>query len=411
MARHEKITFAGSQGHALAARLDLPSGPPRAFVLFAHCFSCSKDKFATASVSRALCDLGFGVLRFDFTGLGASEGDFANTNFSSNVEDILHAVDFMRQHHRPPAVLIGHSLGGAAILDAASSVPEAKAVATIGAPGDPRHLEHLFAEIAPVLDEEGEAEVNLGGRPFTIRKQFVDDLSRHDHLLARVRTMKKALMVFHAPRDQIVGIENAAAIYQAARHPKSFVSLDDADHLLTRKADARYVASVLAAWAERYLPESETITPGAENALPEGHVRVRENGLGPFGQDIWAGQHLFQADEPERVNGLDAGPNPYDLLLGGLGACTSMTLRMYAQRKKLPLDKVTVTLSHAKVYADDCEACETTLGKVDIIDREIILEGDLTDEQRQRLMEIAERCPVHQTLTSENLIRDKEVHR
>jgi uncharacterized OsmC-like protein len=313
----------------------------------------------------------------------------------------------MREHHRPPTILIGHSLGGAAILDAASSVPEAKAVATIGAPGDPRHLEHLFAEVAPVLEAEGQAEVNLGGRPFTIKQQFLDDLAKHDHLQGKVRGMKKALIVFHAPRDQIVGIENAAAIFPAARHPKSFVSLDDADHLVTRKADARYIASVLASWAERYLPESETAEVAASDALADGHVRVRKNGLGPFGQDIWASQHLFQADEPETVGGLDAGPNPYDLLLGGLGACTSMTLRMYAERKKWPLKRVSVTLNHTKVHAEDCEECESTLGKIDIIDREIILEGDLDDAQRKKLMDIAERCPVHQTLTSENVIRDR----
>lgn len=408
MAEHRKVSFPGSLGATLAARLDMPDGPPRATALFAHCFSCSKDLFAASSVSRALCDLGFAVLRFDFTGLGNSEGEFASTNFSSNVEDIVAAADWLRAEHMAPALLIGHSLGGAAILDAAHRVPEARAVATIAAPADPTHAGHLFEQVRQLIEKEGEALVNLGGRDFTVRRQFLEDLGKHDHLKDRIAHLKKALIVFHGPRDSIVGIENAGSIFQAARHPKSFVSLDDADHLLTRKADARYVAAVLAAWAERYLPAAEAgdETPAAP---PAGEVRVRSNGHGPYGQDIVAGSHRFTADEPASVGGRDGGPNPYDLLLAGLGACTSMTMKMYAERKQWPLERVTVTLRHEKIHATDCAECETKTGKVDRIDRDIVIEGPLDADQHRRLMEIAQRCPVHQTLTSETVIHDHEV--
>ena len=395
-------------GGKLAARVDLPDGELHAVALFAHCFSCSKDSLAPARVSRALSELGFGVLRFDFTGLGGSEGDFANTNFSSNVDDILAAADWLRQHEKPPALLIGHSLGGAAVLSAASRIPEAVAVATIGAPADPSHVEHLFDDAICEIEEDGEASVDLGGRPFTIRRQFLEDLA-NQKLLDDVAKLKKALIVFHSPLDQTVGVENAGHIYNAAKHPKSFVSLDDADHLLTGKADSLYVASVLAAWAERYLPAPENAEAEAADgaALPPGTVRVSESGMGPFGQTVEAGRHRFVADEPMDVGGLDGGPGPYDLLLAALGACTSMTLRMYANRKKWPLKRTAITLSHKKIHAEDCAECETEEGRVDRIERTVTLEGDLDADQRQRLLEIAERCPVHQTLTSETVIIDR----
>ncbi len=406
MARSKKIEFPGSMGGKLAARVDLPEGELHAVALFAHCFSCSKDSLAPARVSRALSALGFGVLRFDFTGLGGSEGDFANTNFSSNVEDILAAADWLRQHEKPPALLIGHSLGGAAVLSAAGRIPEAVAVATIGAPADPAHVAHLFDDAICDIETDGEAAVNLGGRPFTIRQQFLEDL-KNQKLLDDVAALKKALIVFHSPLDETVGVENAAEIYNAARHPKSFVSLDDADHLLTSKADSTYVAGVLAAWAERYLPAPETAQAAATASdLPAGMVRVSESGRGPYGQTVEAGRHRFVADEPMDIGGLDAGPGPYDLLLAALGACTSMTLRMYANRKKWPLKRAAVTLSHEKIHAKDCEVCETAEGRVDRIERWVTLDGELDAEQRQRLMEIAERCPVHQTLTSETIIID-----
>ena len=407
MAMSKKVEFVGSQGGTLAASLDLPDGEPHAMALFAHCFSCSKDLFAASRVSRALSELGFGVLRFDFTGLGGSEGDFANTNFSSNVEDILAAVAYLRDQHMAPTLLIGHSLGGAAVLSAAHLVAEARAVATIGAPAEPTHVENLFAGTIGTIKDEGEATVNLGGRVFTITKQFLDDLA-DQKLMTAVASMHKALIVFHAPLDKTVGIENAAQIFQAAKHPKSFVSLDDADHLLTRKADSIYVADVLAAWVERYLPRSEmkADTSGLA-ALPGGTVRVTETGKGPFAQVVETGAHRLVADEPADAGGKDAGPSPYDLLLAALGACTSMTLRMYARRKKWPLARVSVTLKHNKLHAEDCAECETEEGRVDRIERVIRIDGDLDADQRERLMQIAERCPVHQTLTSETVIIDR----
>ena len=395
--KSEKLTFPGSSGEQLAARLELPAGPPRAYALFAHCFTCTKDIFAAARIAGALAEQGIAVLRFDFTGLGASEGDFANTNFSSNVEDLVRAADYLRETREAPKLIIGHSLGGAAVLAAAGQVPEAVAVATIGAPAEPAHVAHHFTEAREEIDAKGEAEVLLVGRPFKIKKQFLEDIEAQ-RLEAAIAGMKKALIVFHAPRDQTVGIENAGKIFSAAKHPKSFVSLDDADHLLSRKVDAIYVANVLGAWAARYLGDLET---AAAPKAKEGTVVVAETGEGRFTQAIAAGPHRLRADEPESYGGLDSGPSPYDLVLAGLGACTSMTLRMYAERKKLPLDKVKVTLSHAKIHAQDCDECETKEGKIDRIERLLEITGDLDQAQRDKLLEMADRCPVHRTLENE----------
>lgn len=403
--RFEKLTFPGSRGATLAGRLELPEGEPRAFALFAHCFTCTKDIFAAGRIAEGLAQHGIAVLRFDFTGLGASEGDFAHTNFTSNVEDLIKAADYLREHHRAPKILIGHSLGGAAVLAAADRVPEAVAVATIGAPADPGHVAHLFSDTRAEIEAAGEAEVHLAGRPFRIRKQFLDDIAQHGNA-DKLAWLGKALLIFHAPRDQIVGIENAGLIFQAARHPKSFVSLDDADHLLTRRADAVYVADVLAAWATRYI--GDAAKRAAEPTAPEeGTVIVSERGADPargisrLAQEILVGRHRLAADEPVAAGGSDLGPNPYDFLLAGLGACTSMTLRLYADHKKWPLERVSVTLSHEKIHAADCEDCETREGKIDRIERSIAIEGPLDDAQRQRLLEIAEKCPVHRTLHSE----------
>lgn len=394
------VRFPGAMGTDLAASLDLPSSEPRAFAIFAHCFTCSKDTLAASRISAALATHGIAVLRFDFTGLGGSEGDFANTNFSSNLDDLVAAADWMRKHHRAPAILIGHSLGGAAVLAAAREIPEAAAIATIGAPFDPAHVRHLLTPALPEIAAAGEAQVTLAGRPFRIKKQFLDDLADRNSREA-IAGLRKALLLFHSPRDTTVDIENAAQIFMAAKHPKSFVSLDDADHLLTRKEDAAYVAAVLAAWASRYLGE-----PPARAARPitsgdPGVVTVSESGDGKFSQSITAGKHLLRADEPLEVGGRDSGPTPYDMLLAGLGACTSMTLRMYAEHKQLPLERVTVRLRHDKVHAGDCADCETRAGKIDRIDREIEIRGALNDAQRARLLEIADRCPVHRTLHSE----------
>lgn len=402
--KSEKVTFTGAGGETLAARLDRPAGRPRAYALFAHCFTCNKDIFAAARIAGALADRGIAVLRFDFTGLGASEGDFANTNFSSNVADLVRAADFLRETQEAPKLLIGHSLGGAAVLAAAAQVPEATAVATIGAPADPAHVAEHFTESRPEIEAAGEAEVLLVGRPFRIKKQFLEDIEAQK-LEPAIAGLRKALLVFHAPRDAIVGIDNASRIFAAAKHPKSFVSLDDADHLLSRKDDAIYVAEVLAAWARRYLGASES---GHELRAAAGEVVVEETGEGKFTQRIAAGPHLLTADEPESYGGLDSGPTPYDLLLAGLGACTSMTLRLYAERKGLSLARTRVTLRHGKIHAEDCASCETKEGRIDRIERVIALEGSLDDAERQRLLEIADKCPVHRTLESEILIETRQ---
>jgi len=395
----EKFTFAGADGQLLAARFEQPRGPRQAVALFAHCFTCTKDIYAASRIAGGLAARGIAVLRFDFTGLGHSEGEFANTNFSSNVDDLVAAADHLREAYEAPKILIGHSLGGAAVLAAAERIPEASAVATIGAPAEPAHVQHLFQDARPEIEAKGAAEVKLAGRAFTIKKQFLDDISAA-RLEAAIAGLRKALLVFHAPRDATVGIDNAARIFTAAKHPKSFVSLDDADHLLSRREDAAYVAEVLAAWASRYLDRRES---GHLEAAP-GTVVVQESGEGTFVQRIAAGPHRLRADEPESFGGNDSGPGPYDLVLAGLGACTSMTLRLYADRKGWPLSRVTVNLTHDKIHAEDCTDCETKEGRLDRITRRLSLEGALDDAQRSRLLEIADKCPVHRTLKSEIVI-------
>ncbi len=403
----ETTEFPAAEGHMLSARIERPaSGPVRGWALFAHCFTCGKDIKAARRISRALAGCGLAVLRFDFTGLGASEGEFAATTFSSNVADLVAGADWLRKNHGAPRVLVGHSLGGAAVLAAAGEIPEVSAVVAIAAPSDPAHVRRNLGDAVDEIEREGRAEVHLGGRDLAIGRDFLDDIERWD-LLARVRALRSALLVFHGPLDAVVSIEHARRLFDAARHPKSFVSLDDADHLLTDAADSDYVATVLSAWVARYLPAAEQ-AKREDRELAPGEVEVRENGVGTFANDVRAGNHLLAADEPEAAGGNDTGPSPYDYLLAGLGACTSMTLRMYARHKKLPLEHVSVRLRHAKVHADDCADCEHTEGKIDLIEREIAIRGDLTDEQRARLLEIADRCPVHRTLTGQIEIRTRE---
>lgn len=397
----QRVSFPGGMEAELAARLDLPPGPVRAYALFAHCFTCSKDILAAKRIAEELSAKGIAVLRFDFTGLGSSEGEFASTNFSSNVADLLRAADFMRTHYRAPDILIGHSLGGAAVLAAAGDVPEVKAVATIGAPADAAHVIHNFGAKLDEIDATGEAEVSLAGRPFTIRKQFLEDL-KSQTLRARIKSMKKALMVLHSPLDDTVGIDNAAEIFTAAKHPKSFVSLDTADHLLTKKADAGYAAEVIAAWASRYIDADAVEAPQDEDI-----VRVTETGGGKFQNTMASGRHHLFADEPTKVGGLDSGPAPYDFLSMALGACTSMTLRLYADRKKLPISNISVDVTHGKVHAEDCEDCAldyapgdaaARTGKIDRFERILTIEGDIDDATHARMVEIADKCPVHRTL-------------
>jgi putative redox protein len=406
--RSEKVTFPGSSGTPLAGRLDMPDAQPQAFALFAHCFTCSKDVLAASRIAQALTGFGIAVLRFDFTGLGGSDGDFANTNFTSNIADLVNAADYLRNNHTAPRILVGHSLGGAAVLAVAEHIPEARAVATIGAPVGTEHLLHLLDESRHEIEETGEAEICLAAGPFRIRKQLLEDISNQPQV-DRIRRLGAALLVMHSPSDETVGIDNARIIFDAARHPKSFVSLDGADHLLTRAADARFAASMLASWASRYLDEGAVPSPDSTDSsamagIEQGVVVVSENGRGPYGQRITAGRHQLNADEPTPV-GVDTGPTPYDLLLAGLGACTSMTLRMYATRKQWPLESVTVTLRHSRIHAKDCEDCATESGQLDRIDRVIQLSGALDAEQRRRLIEIADRCPVHRTLHSEVNVR------
>ncbi|PJG56950.1 osmotically inducible protein C [Bradyrhizobium forestalis] len=403
----ERFQFTGEGGHQLAAALELPDDEPAAFALFAHCFTCGKDTLAAKRISVALAAKGIAVLRFDFTGLGSSEGDFANSTFSSNVADLVRAADHLRSVHKTPSILIGHSLGGAAILAAAGKIPEARAVVTIAAPSDPAHVTGLFKEHLDDIRAQGEVEVSLAGRPFRIRREFLDDIAEHE-LMKDITGLHKALLVMHSPVDDTVGIDNATKIFVAARHPKSFVSLDHADHLLTKPTDALYAADVIAAWASRYI---EIARPAKVLDLPDAprQVVVQETRRSKFNQIITVGPHHLVADEPVAAGGEDAGPGPYDFLLAGLGACTSMTMRLYADRKSLPLDRVTVTLKHSKIYGKDCAECETREGMLDQIERDIAIDGALDAEQRKKLMEIADKCPVHRTLTSEIRIVTKAV--
>jgi uncharacterized OsmC-like protein/alpha-beta hydrolase superfamily lysophospholipase len=395
----EKLEFEGHDGSKLAARLDLPAGRVRATALFAHCFTCSKDILPARRIAQRLTSAGIAVLRFDFTGLGHSEGEFANTTFTSNVADLVRAADTLRARDLAPTMLIGHSLGGAAVLRAAGEIGGIKAVVTLAAPFAPDHVTHNFADHLDEITREGSAEVNLGGRTFTIGREFVEDI-RAETLTPAIHDLKAALLVMHAPRDAIVGIDNAEAIFRAALHPKSFVTLDDADHLISRGEDAEYAASVIAAWAERYL---DLGTADAAEGAPEGVVRVQEADPEGFLQDVTHGPHHLYADEPESFGGTDRGLSPYGFLSAGLGACTSMTIRMYARRKDWPLTDVRVDVTHSKVHAEDADP-DTPSGKVDEFRRVIRLTGDLSGDQRDKLMEIADKCPVHKTLHQENRI-------
>jgi uncharacterized OsmC-like protein/fermentation-respiration switch protein FrsA (DUF1100 family) len=395
----ERFQFTGEGGHQLAAALDMPEREPLAYALFAHCFTCGKDFLAAKRIAAALADKGIAVLRFDFTGLGSSEGDFANATFSSNVADLVHAANHLRETRKAPTLLIGHSLGGAAILACAGKIAEAKAVVTIAAPSDPEQVTGLFKGDIEEIRKKGKVEVTLAGRSFPITREFLDDISEHG-LMARVTTMRKAILVMHSPTDDIVGIDNATRIFMSAKHPKSFVSLAGADHLLSNKHDVTYVADVIAAWSSRYV-EPAAPEQAAVPAQAPRNVVVRETRNSKFQQTISVGPHRLVADEPVAAGGEDSGPGPYDFLLAALGACKSMTMRLYADRKSLPLERATVTLNHSKIHAEDCAECETKEGMLDQIEVAISLEGALDAEQKKRILEIADKCPVHRTLTSE----------
>ncbi|MEM9104837.1 MAG: alpha/beta fold hydrolase [Pseudomonadota bacterium] len=404
-----KSEFSGHSGALLAARMDIPAGHVRAYALFAHCFTCSKDILAAKRVAAELARAGIAVLRFDFTGLGSSEGEFASTNFSSNTADLMSAVEYMRDNFEAPSILIGHSLGGAAVLAVAGDIPEVRAVATIGAPADAAHVVHNFGSKIEEIEEKGEASVTLAGRPFTIQKQFLDDV-RQSVLTERIASMRTALMVLHSPIDQTVGIENAATIFSAAKHPKSFVSLDTADHLVSKPQDASYAASVIATWASRYIEEDQP-----QGMTETEAVRVSETGEGKFQNTVHAGRHRLFSDEPVSVGGLDSGPSPYDFLSAALGACTSMTLRMYADRKKADLGRITVDVAHAKIHADDCADCTDEQlekgGRIDRFERTISIDGPVSEGLRDKIEEIADKCPVHRTLESSSAVATEVIIR
>jgi putative redox protein len=390
------VEFPNRAGETLRGHLHWPLLEPTTFVLFAHCFTCTAASKAAVMIARGLVREGFAVLRFDFTGLGASEGEFAETNFSSNVDDLVAAAEYLEREHAAPAILVGHSLGGTAVLAAAPAIPSCKAVATIGAPAAAAHVAHVLGKARETIEADGEATVDIGGQPFKVKRQFLDDLDRQK-LPGSIRDLRRALLIMHAPLDAIVPIDNAAEIFAAALHPKSFVSLDDADHLLTRDADAGYAARVLADWASRY------IGAAAPDARPPGEPGAAIAATGPEGfvTELSVGRHAMIADEPADAGGTDKGPSPYDLLAAALASCTSMTLQMYARHKGLELDEAIVRVEHAKVHAEDCESCETKIGKIDRLTRTITLEGELDDDARARLLKIADRCPVHRTLTGE----------
>jgi putative redox protein len=397
----KKLHFKNKEGQELAARLDLPVDQhPEAFILFAHCFTCNKNLTPVRAISKELTHQGFGVVRFDFTGLGESEGEFGDTNFSSNVQDLIAAAHFMRDELESPSLIIGHSLGGAAAIFAAHQIDSIQAVATIAAPSSPDHVKDLFKEDLAGIKENGVANVNIGGRGFTVKKQFLEDIkSKTMHRV--LGNLRKPILVLHSPQDTIVGVENAAEIYQHARHPKSYISLDGADHLMSNKKDAVYAGSVIASWSKRYLE-----LPQKKDVKAEGQVTVQIEESG-YTSEVRAGKHHLRADEPVDVGGDDFGPTPYDLVLSGLGACTAMTLRMYADRKKWDLQRVTVHLNHDKDHIEDCKDSEKKSSKIDVIERTIELTGELDEKQIQRLLEIADKCPVHKTLHSEVEVQTK----
>jgi putative redox protein len=395
MPSRQRLNIANPNGEQLAAALELPDREPRAYVLFAHCFTCGKDSAAATRISRTLTAHGFAVLRFDFTGLGDSQGDFANSNFSSNVTDLIAAAAVLREQFAAPAILIGHSLGGTAVLAAAAEIPEVRAVVTIGSPASAEHVEKQFATSVAEIAKAGEARVQLGGREFLVKQQFLDDI-RSNPIIDKVARLKKALLVMHAPMDAIVSVDQATSIFTAAKHPKSFVSLDSADHLLTRLEDAQYVANTITAWVDRYIDAAKITRP----EVAGGEVHVSE-GNAKFLREVTSDDHAWLADEPKRVGGDNLGPDPYEHLLAALGTCTSMTIRMYANHKQWPLESVDVQLEHSREHAEDCAHCDDQNARVDVLSRSIRLGGALDETQRARLLEIADRCPVHKTLEGE----------
>ncbi|TBW28948.1 bifunctional alpha/beta hydrolase/OsmC family protein [Gramella sp. KN1008] len=392
------VKFKNSESQTLKGVLEIPTmAKPRNFAIFAHCFTCNKNFHAPTHISRSLASHGYGVLRFDFTGLGESEGDFADTNFSGNVEDLIAAADFLKAEYIAPNLIIGHSLGGAAALFAAKQIPSIKCIASINSPSSLSHVQKHFESSLEEIEKEGVAKVNIGGRSFRIKKHFVDDLRKNEDETA-LKDIRKSILILHSPQDNIVSIDHAEELYKAARHPKSFVSLDGADHLLSNEKDSQYTANVIASWASRYI--EETIVPELETD----HEVMANLGAEGYTTQMIAGKHNFVADEPESMGGNDLGPNPYELVSSGLAACTSMTIQMYARRKKWKVENVETHVSYSKKHSKDCENCEKDSSRIDHFEREISLKGPLEESQVDRLMEIANKCPVHRTLSSKSQI-------
>lgn len=393
MRKGKTVKFKNQSGEELAGVLELPlDQQPRHFALFAHCFTCGKDLKVSREITGALHQAGIAVLRFDFTGLGQSGGDFSEKNFSSNLTDLQAACDFLSKHYQAPQLLVGHSLGGTAVLMAATHMPEVKAVATIGAPSTPEHLLHLLKQDMAEIESSGSAEVDLGGRSFCIKKQFIEDLRSQDLAEELSKLEEVSFLVLHAPEDKVVAIDNARHLYEALQHPKSFIGLDGADHLLTEPADARYAGTMIAQWASRYIPNDK------QKALQTDEEVLTVLGDSGYTTKVLAGEHHLLADEPTSMGGADRGPSPYQYLAAGLGACTAITLQMYARRKEWPLEEVRVHLSYDGSHQDDCEKCVDKIRKVGRFTRKIELLGELSVDQKERLMQIADRCPVHKTI-------------
>lgn len=392
--RSKKLYFENDRGQRLAASLDMPvDDEAHTYAIYAHCFTCGKNLKISHYISRILTRHHIAVMRFDFTGLGESEGDFTQTNFSTSIDDLKSAAEFLESEYEAPKLLVGHSIGGTASLAAVRDIPSCRAVTIIASPFEPIHIMDHFAKEKDIIEKQGQAAIKVGGQTFMINKQFLDDLYATD-MHRVIRDLKRPLLIVHSPEDATVDIENAARIYQVARHPKSFISLDNADHLLSREEDASYVGGLIAAWAGKYL---DTGRRRQMHSGEDAHV-ITSTGKESYYTEIDAHGHLIIADEPQTAGGTDQGASPYELLAASLGACTGMTLRMYARRKGWPLDEVNVRLKHEKIHAEDCDDCPDSHTMIDAIIREIELIGELTDEQKTRLIEIADRCPVHRTL-------------
>ena len=396
-----RLEIENRKGLKLQAYLELPANQkPNHFTIFAHCFSCNSNFNAVKNISRSLSNHGFGVLRFDFTGLGKSEGEFAESHFSANVEDLLDVSNYLEKHYKAPSLLVGHSLGGAAVIVAASKLEHIKAVATVGAPATVSHVTHLFSHGTDDIQEKGDVEVKIGGRPFKINQDFVNDFGKTD-LPKIIKKLRKPILVMHAPFDKVVGIENAHQIYHNAIHPKSFISLDDADHLLSKQTDSIYVGNMIGTWVERYFEPEDNNMISSNGEQLVGHLNLLEDN---FTTSIQTKKHSFIADEPTNIGGDDFGPSPYDFLSAGLAACTVMTLKMYADRKKWDLHEVFVYITYSRKHSDDLDIEVDKPTRFDHLQKKIKIVGNLEEKQRNRLKEIASKCPVHKTLQSKIII-------